>query len=204
MNINDKIFAVLYDLVNESVESKLFRFREMTAGAASGQVLEIGAGTGANFTFYKPDTRLTVLEKNEFMFPKLIDAATKTGTYANAVKGSSFYIPFADDSFDSIVVTLVLCMVEDLENTLLEIKRVPKSGGVFYFYEHVKSPKGIRSKFENYINPLWKYFTNGCNLNRDLGMAISSCGFTKIHLENYQLSVGLPVKIPNIVGYAVL
>ena len=204
MNINDKIFAVLYDLVNESVESKLFRFREMTAGAASGQVLEIGAGTGANFTFYKPDTRLTVLEKNEFMFPKLIDAATKTGTYANAVKGSSFYIPFADDSFDSIVVTLVLCMVEDLENTLLEIKRVLKSGGVFYFYEHVKSPKGIRSKFENYINPLWKYFTNGCNLNRDLSMSISSCGFTKIHLENHQLSVGLPIKIPNIVGYAVL
>lgn len=204
MNINDKIFAALYDIVNQSVESKLVEFRKMTAGVASGQVLEIGAGTGANFTFYRPDTKLTVLEKNEFMFPKIFNAATKCGIDTTLVKGSSFYIPFADNSFDSIVTTLVLCMVEDLESTLSEIKRVLKSGGVFYFYEHVKSSEGIRSRFEDYINPFWKYFTNGCNLNRNLGQSISNCGFEKIYLETHQLSVGLPITIPNIVGHAVV
>ena len=70
MNLNDKIFAFLYDLVNQSVEPKLVKFREMTAGAASGDVLEIGAGTGANFTFYKNDTELTILEKINICFPK--------------------------------------------------------------------------------------------------------------------------------------
>jgi len=204
MNINDKIFAALYDVVNQSVESKLVEFRKMTAGVASGQVLEIGAGTGANFTFYKPNTKLTVLENNEFMFPKIFNAATKCGIDTTLVKGSSFYIPFADNSFDSIVTTLVLCMVEDLESTLSEIKRVLKSGGVFYFYEHVKSSEGIRSRFEDYINPFWKYFTNGCNLNRNLGQSISNCGFEKIYLETHQLSVGLPITIPNIVGHAVV
>ncbi len=204
MNINDKIFAALYDIVNQSVESKLVEFRKMTAGVASGQVLEIGAGTGANFTFYRPDTKLTVLEKNEFMFPKIFNAATKCGIGTTLVKGSSFYIPFADNSFDSIVTTLVLCMVEDLESTLSEIKRVLKSGGVFYFYEHVKSSEGIRSRFEDYINPFWKYFTNGCNLNRNLGQSISNCGFEEIYLETHQLSVGLPITIPNIVGHAVV
>ena len=59
MNLNDKIFAFLYDLVNQSVEPKLVKFRKMTAGTASGNVLEIGAGTGANFTFYKNDTELS-------------------------------------------------------------------------------------------------------------------------------------------------
>ena len=204
MNINDKIFAALYDVVNQSVESKLVEFRKMTAGVASGQVLEIGAGTGANFTFYRPNTKLTVLENNEFMFPKIFNAATKCGIDTTLVKGSSFYIPFADNSFDSIVTTLVLCMVEDLESTLSEIKRVLKSGGVFYFYEHVKSSDGIRSRFEDYINPLWKYLTNGCNLNRDLGQTISNCGFEKIYLETHHLSVGLPITIPNIVGHAVV
>ena len=204
MNINDKIFAALYDVVNQSVESKLVEFRKMTAGVASGQVLEIGAGTGANFTFYKPNTKLTVLENNEFMFPKIFNAATKCGIDTTLVKGSSFYIPFADNSFDSIVTTLVLCMVEDLESTLSEIKRVLKSGGVFYFYEHVKSSDRIRSRFEDYINPLWKYLTNGCNLNRDLGQTISNCGFEKIYLETHHLSVGLPITIPNIVGHAVV
>jgi len=204
MNINDKIFAALYDAVNQSVESKLVEFRKMTAGVASGQVLEIGAGTGANFTFYRPDTKLTVLENNEFMFPKIFNAASNCGIDTTLVKGSSFYIPFADNSFDSIVTTLVLCMVEDLESTLSEIKRVLKSGGVFYFYEHVKSSEGIRSRFEDYINPLWKYLTNGCNLNRDLGQTISNCGFEKIYLETHHLSVGLPITIPNIVGHAVV
>ena len=69
---------------------------------------------------------------------------------------------------------------------------------------YVKSPEGFRGSFEDYINPIWKYLTNGCNLNRDLEKAISSCGFEKIYLQNHQLSVGLPITIPNIVGYAVL
>ena len=204
MNLNDKIFAFLYDLVNQSVEPKLVKFREMTAGAASGDVLEIGAGTGANFTFYKHDAELTILEKNKYMFPKIIDSASKAQIDVTSVRGNSFNLPFADNSFDSIVTTLVLCTVDDLEATLSEITRVLKSGGMFYFYEHVKSPEGFRGSFEDYINPIWKYLTNGCNLNRDLEKAISSCGFEKIYLQNHQLSVGLPITIPNIVGYAVL
>ena len=176
----------------------------MTAGTASGNVLEIGAGTGANFTFYKNDTELTILEKNKYMFPKIIDSACKSHIDVTSVRGTSINLPFADNSFDSIVTTLVLCTVDDLEATLSEITRVLKSGGMFYFYEHVKSPEGFRGSFEDYINPIWKYLTNGCNLNRDLEKAISSCGFEKIYLQNHQLSVGLPITIPNIVGYAVL
>ena len=108
MNLNDKIFAFLYDLVNQSVEPKLVKFREMTAGAASGDVLEIGAGTGANFTFYKHDAELTILEKNKYMFPKIIDSASKSQIDVTSVRGNSFNLPFADNSFDSIVTTLVL------------------------------------------------------------------------------------------------
>ncbi|MQG39351.1 MAG: class I SAM-dependent methyltransferase [SAR202 cluster bacterium] len=204
MNINDKIFAFLYDLVNQSVEPNLIDFRKMTAGYASGNVLEIGAGTGANFRFYKPDTQLTVLEKNEYMFPKIIDSAIRCEIDVTSVRGTSYNIPFADNSFDSIVTTLVLCTVDDLESTILEIKRVLKPGGAFYFYEHVKSKERIRGKFEDYINPMWRYLTNGCNLNRDLAEVISGSGFTKIYLQTHQLSVGLPITIPNIVGNAVL
>ena len=147
MNLNDKIFAFLYDLVNQSVEPKLVKFRKMTAGTASGKVLEIGAGTGANFTFYKNDTELTILEKNKYMFPKIIDSACKSHIDVTSVRGTSINLPFADNSFDSIVTTLVLCTVDDLEATLSEITRVLKSGGMFYFYEHVKSPEGFRGRF---------------------------------------------------------
>lgn len=204
MNLNDKIFAVLYDRVNKSVESRLVQFRQKTAGLAAGHVLEIGPGTGANLSFYKSKSKLTVLEKNEFMFPKLTDVATKIGINVNLVKGDSFCIPFSDNSFDSIVTTLVLCMVGDLQATIAEIKRVLKYGGTFYFYEHVKSHNVIRNRFENYINPCWKYLTNGCNLNRDLERVLSNSRFTELHVERHDLSVGLLIKIPNIVGYAIL
>ncbi len=204
MNLNDKIFTILYDRVNESVEARLVKFRQMTAGCATGHVLEIGPGTGANLSFYPPKSKLTVLEKNEFMFPKLNDVAHKTGLMVNLVKGDSFCIPFLDNSFDSIVTTLVLCMVEDLQSTIIEIKRVLKCGGTFYFYEHVKSHNSLRNKLENYMNPCWKYLTNGCNLNRDLERVLSDSGFTQFYVENHDLSVGLPIKIPNIVGRATL
>ena len=204
MNLNDKIFTIFYNRVNESVESRLVKFRRMTAGCATGHVLEIGPGTGANLSFYPSKSKVTVLEKNEFLFSKLNDVVHKTGLTVNLVKGDSFCMPFLDNSFDSIVTTLVLCMVEDLQSTIIEIKRVLKHGGTFYFYEHVKSRNSLRNKLENYMNPCWKYLTNGCNLNRDLERVLSDSGFTQFYVENHNLSVGLPIKIPNIVGRATL
>ena len=61
---------------------------------------------------------------------------------------------FPDASFDSVVTTLVLCTVDDLQRVVGEARRVLKPGGAFYFYEHVASDSPRRRKWEDRLNPL--------------------------------------------------
>ena len=111
-------------------------------------------------------------------------------------------LPFADASFDTVVTTLVLCMVNDADAVVREARRVLKPGGAFLFYEHVVSPRQSGRWWQDKLNPLWKCLTTGCNLNRDLTASIEDAGFDSVELEAFDLSVGLPITIPNIVGVA--
>jgi len=66
------------------------------------------------------------------------------------VEGFAEKLPFEDNSFDSVVSTLVLCSVTSQTKVLKEIKRVLKPDGVFVFIEHVKAPdQTITAKFRN-------------------------------------------------------
>ena len=111
-------------------------------------------------------------------------------------------LPFDDASFDCVVTTLVLCMVDDLERVVSETRRVIRPGGSFLFYEHVVSSNGAMRRWQRWMNPAWRFATTGCNLDRDIAGAIKAVGFRRVELTSFDLSVGLPVTIPNIVGAA--
>ncbi len=94
-------------------------------------------------------------------------------------------------------------MVDDLARVVAEARRVLRPGGEFLFYEHVASSNGLKLWLQNRLNPLWRFATTGCNLNRDIGGAIRSAGFKELEVDDFELSLGLPMTLPNIVGRAV-
>ena len=202
MALSERLFAAWYDLLNAGVEGRLTPYRQQTAGAARGAVLEIGGGTGANLPFYSTDVRLTVVEPNPHMARRLRRKAAKLGRQVTIVSDRGEEMSFPEGSFDSVVTTLVLCMVNDLQQVVREARRVLRPGGSFYFYEHVASDNPFRSKWEDRLNPLWRFLTTGCNLNRDIASVIGAAGFSQVDLRAFDLSVGLPVTLPNIVGVA--
>ena len=202
MSVSQYLFAAFYDLLNVGVEGRLASYREATAGQARGDVLEIGGGTGANLSFYPNDVRLTVVEPNPHMASRFERSAARLGRQVTMVPGAGENLPFADDSFDSVVTTLVLCTVDDLHRVVSEAKRVLKPGGTLYFYEHVASEGRLRRWWEDRLNPTWRFCTTGCNLNRDTEGAIRSVGFSSVELRAFELSVGLLITLPNIVGVA--
>ena len=126
----------------------------------------------------------------------------RQGRKACVVQQVGESLPFADASFDCVVTTLVLCMVRDADAVVREARRVLKPGGEFLFYEHVVSPRPRGQRWQHKLNPMWKCFTTGCNLDRDLSASIRAAGFNSVQIESFDLSVGLPVTIPNIVGVA--
>ena len=202
MTLSKRLFAAWYDLLNSGVEGRVVPYRKRTAGNAWGDVLEIGGGTGANLPYYPESANITFIEPDTHMVRKLRRNIVRHKRSAAIVQQGGESLPFADASFDTVVTTLVLCMVSDADAVVREARRVLRPGGAFLFYEHVISPRPRGRWWQHRLNPAWKCLTTGCNLNRDLTASIRNAGFTSVELEAFNLSVCLPVTIPNIVGIA--
>jgi|TARA_B100001971_G_scaffold191535_1_gene195126 SAM-dependent methyltransferase len=200
--LGKRLFATWYDILNAGVEGRVIPFRRETAGVTSGSVLEIGGGTGANLPYYPDDVRLTFLEPNPHMVRKLQGNADRQGREVTIVPGFGESMPFDDGTFDCVLTTLVLCMVTDVGAVVREARRVLKPGGRFLFYEHVVSSHRWASRWQTWANPPWRFFTTGCNLDRDIAGDIERAGFENVDYRQFSLSVGVPIKIPNIVGVA--
>ena len=202
MGLSEWMFAAFYDFLNSVVEEKVKPYRIETAGKAWGEVIEIGGGTGANLAYYNRGVQLTISEPNPHMISRLSKHAEALGLRPKIVSDPGEDLPFESDSFDCVVTTLVLCMVKDHEAVIKEVRRIIRPGGHFLFYEHVISKNVRMRKFQRYLNPIWRFCTTGCNLDRDIGGAVLNGGFEKVEIRSFDLSVGLPLTIPNIVGIA--
>lgn len=200
--LGKRMFAAWYDLLNAGVEGRVSPYRRLTAGRAGGSVLEIGGGTGANLGFYPPGADLTFVEPNPHMSRRLQRNAEGRGIAISIVPGFGEHLPFDDATFDTAVTTLVLCMVSDVGRVVAEVRRVLKPGGRFLFYEHVASSHWRIRAWQGLMNPIWRFVTTGCNLDRNISDEIEGAGFSKVEFRRFSLSVGLPVTIPNIVGVA--
>ena len=202
MSLSKRLFAASYDGLTSAVEGRMAPYRERTAGGVWGEVLEIGAGTGANVPYYPDDARVTFLEPDRHMVRRLRRQISRQGRNAEIVQQCGENLPFADASFDTAVTTLVLCTVRDPDAVVREVRRVLRPGGAYFFFEHVVSSDSRGRWLQNKLNPVWKLVTTGCNLNRDLASSIQNAGFSDLEIEAFELPVGPPVKFPNIVGIA--
>ncbi len=148
---------------------------------ATGHVLELGAGGGANLGFY--DRRAIKSVTGVDPSDELIDLARKRATDADAgffrvEHGTAEALPFADASFDTVVSTFTLCSVADQAQALREARRVLKPGGRLLFLEHGLSPDAGTRKWQHRLDPLWCRLVGGCHLARPVTAAIESAGFT--------------------------
>ncbi|HLF08753.1 MAG TPA: class I SAM-dependent methyltransferase [Dehalococcoidia bacterium] len=176
-------YAAVYDaVISKGGEKKLAPIRAQVAGGASGQVLEVGCGTGANFAFYdwpKVDA-LVATEPDPFMLAraeaKLRALEPAVRSKVRLLEAPAEALPFEDASFDCLVATLVYCTVSDLNRSLAEAHRVLKPGGTLRLAEHVAST-GFEASVQRVIQPVYGWFAAGCSLNRHTEDALRSAGF---------------------------
>jgi len=162
--------AALYDGVLWRGERRGMRARRASVlSAARGRTLEIGAGTGLNLPHY-PDAvdELVLSEPVAGMSVKLARRVRKHAPSAQVVESAAEDLPFDDDSFDTVVSTMVLCTVERPERALAEIARVLRPGGQFLFIEHVRSDEPGLARWQDRLHGPWQAFGDGCNCNRPI------------------------------------
>jgi len=179
-----KWFAAVYDRMMAPGEKKFFAAvrRDMLADL-SGDVLEIGAGTGANFAYYPPSARVVATEPDPFMLERARERAARASTPIDLRQASAEELPFPDASFDYVIDTLVLCSVGDPRKTLSEIRRVLKPGGEFRLYEHVRYVNRFGALVQDAVTPAWKWFGAGCHPNRDTERLVREAGFEVVRSE---------------------
>jgi ubiquinone/menaquinone biosynthesis C-methylase UbiE len=176
-------YAATYDFVNQWGEARMLRpLRQRIVTGASGQVLEIGAGTGACFPYYRAAERVIATEPDPFMLPRARKRARELRLEVELVQSAAEALPFADASFDTAVCALVLCTVVDPARALAEIKRVLKPAGTLRFIEHVRFD-GPRGQIQDAIVPVWSCVGAGCHPNRRTAEAIAAAGFAIVELE---------------------
>ncbi|MFD8652501.1 class I SAM-dependent methyltransferase [Streptomyces mirabilis] len=106
------------------------------------RVVEIGAGTGANFRHYPLEvTQVVAVEPKPRLRAHVEKAATDAPVQVEVAAGRAEQLPSEDDGFDVAVFSLVLCTFADVPGALAEARRVLKPGGKLLFYEHVGSER---------------------------------------------------------------
>ncbi len=198
--------AVIYDwLTRQSEESCLQAWREDLLENIYGEVLEVGAGTGANLGYYGHSVkRLVLAEPDYYMRRKLRSKITDTGPGSVKIVNDPLEaLSFPDAAFDFVVGTLVLCSVRNPDKALGEVYRVLVPGGSYVFLEHVAAEnRPRRYRWQQRLEPLWKRVAGNCHLTRRTAKAISRAGFLTANMIEESMRKTSPVFRPTIRGVA--
>jgi ubiquinone/menaquinone biosynthesis C-methylase UbiE len=195
------LMAAVYDrFMKVSEEACLARWRADLLRDLSGEVLEVGAGTGSTLGLYpKAVTRLVMAEPDPHMRRKLLE---KRGTI-EVSDAPAEKLPFDQASFDAVVCSLVLCSVRDQAAALAEIARVLRPGGRLLFLEHVAADgKPERLKWQGRLEPVWKHLMGNCHLTRRTEAAIAAAGLEIETIQRESIRKALPIVRPSIRGVA--
>ena len=203
MSLRKKFFAATYDRMSRKSEDAGLRdMRHGLLAGAGGSVLEIGGGTGANLAHYNGRIEsLVITEPESAMLRRLQSKARDQAPLAKILRAPAEDIPFEDDTFDTVVSTLVLCGVDDQARSLREARRVLRPGGQLLFLEHVRSDDPALARLQDRMNWL-NQFVVCCDCNRPTLTSIEAAGFTISSLEQTTLPKAPKFVRPSIVGSA--
>ncbi|WP_421657283.1 class I SAM-dependent methyltransferase [Leptothermofonsia sp. ETS-13] len=162
----------------------------------SGDVLEIGFGTGLNLAYYPNSVKkITTVDVNPGMRSLAQKRIQASAIAVDHRVLNSEHLPMPDHSFDSVVSTWTLCSIANVEQALKEIYRVLKPGGQFFFVEHGLSNDPKIQVWQNRLTPIQKVIADGCHLNRNIRQLIEN-QFDSVRIEQFYAD-----NFPKIVGY---
>jgi SAM-dependent methyltransferase len=183
--------AYVYDPLMSGMERAYgARWRAELLAELEGQVLEVGAGTGANLAHYPRALERLVLAEPDRAMRRGLEKKLAAAPLEARVELSDLPLEAwpAGESFDAVVCTLVLCSVPDLALATRQLGRLVRPGGRLCFLEHVAADDdpGARA-WQERLDPLWRLVAGGCRLARPTEAALEDAGFTFERIERTTL-----------------
>jgi ubiquinone/menaquinone biosynthesis C-methylase UbiE len=158
--------------------------RRRVCEGLTGDVVEIGFGSGLNVPFYPAAvTRIAAVEPSDLgwqLAARRVRAAS-VPVQRSGLDGQS--LPFQDDSYDAALSTWTLCTIPDAATALHEVRRVLKPGGTLHFLEHGLAPDENVRRWQRRLDPLEQRVFGGCHLTRPIVDLLMTAGFTIKELD---------------------
>jgi ubiquinone/menaquinone biosynthesis C-methylase UbiE len=180
----DQVLPRLQDKVMNRKGTRDVRTR--VCAGLTGDVVEVGFGTGLNVRHYPPEvTRVFAVEPSRvcMQLAEVRIARSDVSVTLAGLTGEHLDIP--SEEFDAVLSTWTLCTIPDLTAALQELRRVLKPGGAFHFVEHGHAPDTKTARWQQRLEPLNKRLAGGCHLTRRIPEYIENAGFRIEHLDTY-------------------
>ena len=178
---------VLPRFTNVLLGSKEFgRVRERVASRLTGEVLEVGFGSGLNVPYYPATVRRVQAVDPATAGRKL--AAKRVAASAVPVEYVGLdgqRLALDSESVDHVLVTWTMCTIPDVDEALREMHRVLRTGGQVHFAEHGLSPDAKVAKWQHRLDPIQAWWAGGCHLNRPIDQLVEKAGFELTRLANF-------------------
>jgi ubiquinone/menaquinone biosynthesis C-methylase UbiE len=149
------------------------------------RVLELGAGTGLNFEFYRRDGVGVATEPSR----EMLRLASKKSRPDNVrlVQSCAEHLPFKNNSFDAAFATLVFCSLARPAEAFAELRRVVRPGGTVLLLEHVR-PDGLLGLLFDLLN-LITVPLSGDHFNRRTADSAREAGLEAVRIEKRLLGI---------------
>ena len=153
-------------------------YRKEILSHARGKVLELGFGTGLNLPYYPASIRaMHAVDVNEGMRSLAAKNIALSPIEVHLHVLDAQQLPFADESFDTVVSTWTLCSIPNVSQALREAYRVLSAKGRFLFVEHGLSHEPAVQKWQHRLTPIQKVVAGGCHLDRNIEALVREAGF---------------------------
>jgi ubiquinone/menaquinone biosynthesis C-methylase UbiE len=179
----DQIYPYLVDKLGDPPPIQVIR--QQIISLAQGNVLEIGAGSGANFIHYDAAkvTKLYALEPNPGMIRLAQEKEKRAGLNIQYIGLPGEHIPLEDNSMDTVVSTFTLCTIPDVEKAIQGLVRVLKPTGRLIFFELGLAPDPAVRRWQKRLEPLCRKLFQGLYLTRNIPSLIAQGGFEIIQIN---------------------
>ncbi|GFG55378.1 class I SAM-dependent methyltransferase [Mycolicibacterium agri] len=178
---SNPFFARLWTFLSNHETDEIKRMRTENLAGLTGRVLEIGAGTGTNFSYYPPTvTEVIAMEPERLLAPQARKAAETAPVPVKVTEATveAFLSESQGEVFDAVVCSLVLCSVDDPDALLRQLFSLVRPGGQLRFLEHVASG-GVRGRLQKIADAtIWPRLMGNCHTHRDTQASIVAAGFT--------------------------
>jgi SAM-dependent methyltransferase len=184
----DYVYPHLVDILGDPPPIR--KIREQIIPLANGKVLEIGAGSGANFVHYSPTSvnKLYALEPNLGMIRLAQKQLHRTRLNIEFLDLPGERLPLDDNTIDTVVSTFTLCTIPGIVEAIQGIARVLKPEGRLIFFELGLSPDPIVQHWQKRLEPIHRWLFQGLYLTRDIPALLMEGGFQIQQMETEYLA----------------